>query len=63
MDILIDLNTRQWIKELVDGLFISEEAKIIMKIPLARVAAKDVLYWPCSSDGNYSCKSGYRFLK
>ena len=47
----------------VDGLFIPEEVEIIVKIPLARVAAEDVLYWPYSIDGNYSCKSGYRFLK
>uniref|UniRef100_A0A7N2N1Z6 Reverse transcriptase zinc-binding domain-containing protein n=1 Tax=Quercus lobata TaxID=97700 RepID=A0A7N2N1Z6_QUELO len=25
--------------------------------------AEDVLIWPHSQDGQYSCKSGYRFLK
>ena len=27
------------------------------------MATEDVLYWPFSSNGIYSCKSGYRFLK
>ena len=46
---------------MVDGLFIPEEVEIIMKIPLARVAAEDVLYWPYSSDGNYICEGPFRW--
>lgn len=59
---LIDPNTRQWQTE-VDGLFVEEDAEMIKKIPLSRMATEDVLYWPFSSNGDYSCKSGYRFLK
>ena len=39
------------------------DAEIIKRILLSQLAADDVLYWPFSSNGDYSCKSGYRFLK
>ena len=48
---------------MVDGLFVEEDAKLIKKIPLSRHVTEDTLYWPYSTLGNYSCKSGYRFLK
>ena len=60
---LIDPITRQWQTELVDGLFGEEDAEIIKRIPLSQVAAEDELFWPFTSSGTYSCKSGYRFLK
>ena len=60
---LIDPITRRWNEELVDGLFVPEDAKLIKKIPLSRNAAEDNLYWPYSPSRNYSCKFGYRFLK
>ena len=62
LDLLIDPTTRQWIDELVDILFALDEAEIIKKIPLARVAAEDI-DWPYSHGGKYNCKSGYKFLK
>ena len=61
--VLIDERTRQWNEGLIDGIFASDEAAIIKKIPLGRIASEDVLIWPHSSNGRYSCKSGYRFLK
>ena len=48
---------------MVDGLFNIEEAKIIKSIPLSQEVAEDILFWPYSCDGRYSCKTGYRFLK
>ena len=60
---LIDPNTRQWQIDIVDGLFVEADAEIIKKILLSQLATDDVLYWPFSSNGDYSCKSGYRFLK
>lgn len=35
----------------VDGLFIAEQARLIKKIPLARVITQDSLYWTLSQDG------------
>ena len=63
MSSLIDPITRQWQTDLVDGLFGEEVAEIIKRIPLSQVAAEDVLFWPFTSSGTYSCKLGYRFLK
>ena len=63
IDLLIDPSTRRWNEEMVDGLFVEEDAKLIKKIPLSRHVTKDTLYWPYSTSGTYSCKSGYRFLK
>ena len=63
VDVLIDPRRRQWNLEMIDGLFNAEEAKLIKTILLSREAKEDVLFWPHSSDGRYSCKTGYRFLK
>lgn len=60
---MIDGSTKQWNEELIDGIFASDEAAIIKKIPLGRIASEDVLIWPHSSNGRYSCESVYRFLK
>ena len=63
VDILIDPRSRQWNGDMVDGLFNIEEAKIIKSIPLSQEGAEDILFWPYSCDGRYSCKTRYRFLK
>ena len=63
VDTLIDPSTRRWNEELVYGLFMEEDAKLIKKIPLSGQVAKDILYWPYSTSENYSCRSRYRFLK
>ena len=63
MDILIDPQTRQWNVEMMEGLFNEEEAELIKQIPLSRSATEDTLFWPYSSNGLFSCKSGYKFLK
>ena len=60
---LFDPITRRWNEELVDGLFVTEDANLIKKTPLSRNAAEDNLYWPYTPSRNYSCKSGYKFLK
>jgi len=48
---------------MVDGLSVEEDAKLIKKIPLSQHVIEEVLYWPYSTSENYSCKSGYMFLK
>ena len=59
VEILINGDTRQW----DHGLFSPQEAELIKSIPLSRCAAKDTLFWPFTSNGVYTSKSGYRFLK
>ena len=40
-----------------------KDVELIKKIPLSRNVVEDTLYWPYFTSGNYSCRSGYRFLK
>ena len=49
--VLINETTRQWNEELIDGVFACDEATLIKKIPLGRVASEDVVIWPYSHDG------------
>lgn len=63
VDVLFDPETKQWNNDMLDGLFIPQEADIIRSIPLACVDAKEKLYWPLFQDGQYTCKSGLCFLK
>ena len=44
MDTLIDSVTRRWNEELVDGLFVVNDAKLIKKIPLSQSVVEDTLY-------------------
>ena len=63
MVVLIDESAWKWNEELIDGIFSQEEVAIIKKIPLSCRVAEDVLIWPHTQDGQYTCKMGYRFLK
>ena len=45
------------------GFFPKRKQQLLKKIPLCRRVAEDVLTWPHTQDGQYTCKSGYRFLK
>nr|POF14706.1 putative ribonuclease h protein [Quercus suber] len=45
------------------GLFNTKEAELIKTIPLSNEVSEDILFWPHSSNSQYSCKSGYRFLE
>ena len=57
----IDQVKKTWKEDLIDEVFYGFEASIIKTIPLCRSIQDDVLIWPL--DGNYSVKSGYRFLQ
>ncbi|KAK9985874.1 hypothetical protein SO802_030825 [Lithocarpus litseifolius] len=63
VDVLINEENRTWNDEVIAGLFVPEEAELIKRIPLLKHPTKDKLYWPWTQSGQYSCKSGYRFLK
>ena len=60
---LFDPITRRRNEELVDGLFVTEDADLIKKIPLSRNVAEDTLYWPFTPSGNYSLSPGINFSK
>ena len=63
VDCLIDEDTRKWDVEMVDGILVPAEAALVKKIPLARSPTEYSLFWPFTANGQYNCKSGYRFLK
>ena len=46
IDMLIDVDLRQWSSDLVDEIFAPEESTLIKKIPLERCEAEDSLFWP-----------------
>ena len=63
VDALINDENRTWNNDVLAGLFVPEEAELIMRIPLSKHPTEDKLYWPLTQSGQYTCKSGYRFLK
>ena len=48
---------------MLDRIFYDFEAATIKNIPLCHSFQEDVLLWPFNPDGEYSVKSGYRFLQ
>ena len=63
VEVLINEDKRTWNEEVVDGLFVPEEAELIKQIPLSRHPTEDKLVWLWTQSRQHSCKSGYRFLK
>ena len=63
VDCLIDENTGTWDAATLEGVLIPAEVELALKIPLARSKPDDSLIWPYTANGQYNCKSGYRFLK
>ena len=61
VECLINQNNRTWIHEMIDGIFAPQKAELIKRIPLAKNAATDSVFWPRVENGQYSCKSGYQF--
>lgn len=60
--VLIDHEKRCWIKDVIDNIFLPHEATLIKSIPLSLEDCEDKLFWPWSSNGVYSVKSGYKLL-
>ena len=48
---------------MLEGILVPAKATIAKKIPLAQSPTKDFLFWPFTTNGQYNCKLGYRFLK
>ncbi|KAL0015826.1 hypothetical protein SO802_002895 [Lithocarpus litseifolius] len=63
VDYLIDENTGKWDDEMLKGILIPVEVELAKKIPVPRSQTKDVLYWPFTTNGQYNCRFGYKFLK
>ena len=46
-------DSRTWDDDVINGLFVSEEADIIKSIPLSRFPIKDRLFWSWTQIGKY----------
>ena len=60
--VLINESTRSWRSDVIDHVFELAEAAIIKGIPLSSFSQEDKLIWPFTPSGQYTVKSGYRFL-
>ena len=47
----------------MDGLFNEEDVELVKSVLLSHVEVEDVLFWPYTKNGVYTCRSGYCFLK
>ena len=59
---LINPIQRRWESDLIRGLFLLEEAELILSIPLNYHPTEDKVIWPYNSSVAYSVKSGKKFL-
>nr|XP_023915286.1 uncharacterized protein LOC112026812 [Quercus suber] len=56
---LIDWNTFQWDRTVIDVVFSRLDVEAIYRIPLCRRYVPDVMVWLHNKDGRYSVRSGY----
>ena len=56
---LIDWNTFQWDRSLIDRVFSKYDVEAIFRIPLSRRFVPDVMVWLYNKNGRYSVHSGY----
>ena len=49
--------------EVIDTILLNFEAEMVKKIPLSDTDQLDQLFWPFNPTGEYSVKSGYKFLQ
>ena len=60
---LINPDTRSWRGEVINHVFNQADAEVIKSIPLSSSSQADLLTWPFTPSGQYTVKSGYRFLQ
>ena len=63
VECLINQDNKTWNHEMIDGIFAPQEVGLIKRIPLAKNAATNLVFWPRIENGQYSCKFGYQFLE
>ena len=59
---LIDPALKKWDLNMLNGLFTTQEVELISSIPLCPNAVENVVVWPFTPSGNYTVRSGTRFL-
>ncbi|XP_057438408.1 uncharacterized protein LOC130730413 [Lotus japonicus] len=56
-------NMQVWNRNLVELMFWPPTAQEILQLPLLMQPSLDVLFWPHTSDGGYTTKSAYGFIR
>ena len=54
---LIDLATKKWDLNMLNGLFTTQEVELISSIPLCPNVVEDVVVWPFTPSGTYTVRS------
>lgn len=62
VDLFIDSHHRQWKGSIIGSLLDPQDAEKIKTFPLAGLLLVILYFWPFTQNGDYACKSGYRFL-
>lgn len=60
---LINNSTRNWKEELIRDTFVVTDAELILRIPLAEEAHKDIVAWSDKPSGEFSIWSTYKLLQ
>lgn len=56
---LIDSHNGEWYSDIIGRCFVSDEARIILGMPLTKFGCPDKLVWHLTKNGMHSVKSGY----
>lgn len=62
LSFLIDKTAKKWYLDLIDAIFIKDEAAIIKEIPLSPYTKLDRLIWRCTTLGELSVNSAYHLI-
>ena len=60
---LIDQDQRCWKLDVLEANLMAFEVEMLRTIPLCHTDQPDALIWPHNPNGEYSVKSGYKFLQ
>ena len=56
---LIDQDTKGWTTQLLNTIFLADEAKVIQGIPLSPIQVSNKQKWRCTLNGVFSVRSAY----
>ncbi|KAL0408431.1 UNVERIFIED_CONTAM: putative mitochondrial protein [Sesamum radiatum] len=56
---MIDPDTKEWDRHIIENIFIPEDQELILKIPLGRESLADSRCWHYSQNGLFSVRSAY----
>ena len=60
---LIDPELHIWRRDMIMGMFHSEDAKALCRIPLSQRSIPDSIFWLHNKNGNFYVKSAYKLAR